>query len=74
MNVGMADELGDRRALRSDVFTGIGKVARDLGIGERVVRQAVARGDLPTYVFGQRKRVKVADVRPWLESCREPRR
>jgi len=69
----MADELGDRRALRTDVFTGITKAARDLGIGERVVRQAVARGELPTYVFGQRKHVKVADVRHWIERCREPR-
>jgi excisionase family DNA binding protein len=69
----MADELGDRRALRTDVLTGIGKAAKDLGLGERLVRQAVARGELPTYVFGQRKRVKVADVRAWIASRRERR-
>src|SRR5262245_57630726 len=65
---GMANELGDRRALRTDVFTGIGKAARALGLGPRTVRQAVERGELPAYVFGQRKRVKVADVRRWVES------
>jgi excisionase family DNA binding protein len=71
----MADELRDgRRALRGDAFTGISRAARDLGLGERTLRQAVTSGALPTYVFGQRKRLKVADVRAWLERCREPRR
>lgn len=71
----MADELGDhRRALRHDAFTGVTKAARDLGIGERLVRAAMERGDLPTYRFGARARLKVADVRAWIERHREPRR
>jgi hypothetical protein len=54
------------------VFTGIGKAAWNLGLGQHVVRLGVARGDLPT-VFGQRKRVKVSDVRAWIESHRKGR-
>jgi hypothetical protein len=67
----MADELAyGRRALRGEAFTGIVRAARDR---ERVVRQAVARGELPTYVFGQRKRLKVSDVRRWIAAHRECR-
>jgi excisionase family DNA binding protein len=66
-----ADELGDgRRALRGDAFTSVGKAARDLGLGERTVRHAIATGALPTYVFGRRARLKVADVRAWVEANR----
>jgi hypothetical protein len=44
----MADDLGDHgRALLHDAFTGVTKAARDLGIGERLVRAAIERGDLP---------------------------
>jgi excisionase family DNA binding protein len=50
------------------------KAAKDIGIGERVVRQAMQRGDLPVYRFGARARLKVRDVRAWLETRREPRR
>jgi hypothetical protein len=51
-----------RRALRADAFTG--KAVRDLGLGQRTLRQAVERGELITYVFGQRNRVKVANFAP----------
>jgi hypothetical protein len=40
----MADQLRNPRALRGDVFTGIGKAGRDLGLAQRTVRQAVERG------------------------------
>jgi excisionase family DNA binding protein len=68
----------DRRpdtALARDRFTGITKAARDLGLAERTVRGAVAAGQIEAYVFGQRARIKVADVRAWLDRCRRaPRR
>ena len=57
-------------ALARDRFTGVTKAARDLGIAERTVRAASATGELPTYVFGVHRRVKVVDVRAWLERHR----
>jgi excisionase family DNA binding protein len=65
----------DRRpdaALARERFTGITKAARDLGVAERTVRRAIETGDVPTYVLapGGRARIKVADVRAWLERCR----
>jgi excisionase family DNA binding protein len=53
-----------------DRFTGISKAARDLGLSKHVLRGAVRRGELETYVFGQRARIKVADLRAWLETHR----
>jgi len=53
-----------------DRMVGLTKVARDLGLGRATLRQAVARGELATYVFGQRQRVRVADVRAWVEAHR----
>jgi len=71
----MGDELGDaRRALRGDAFTGVTRASRDLGISERWLRDAIARGEVPTYRLGSRARVKVADVRRWLETRRTPPR
>jgi excisionase family DNA binding protein len=58
-------------ALARERFTGVTKVARDLGLGERTIRNAVERGDLPSYVFGQRVRIRVVDVRGWLDRCRQ---
>ena len=67
----MAAEIGPaRRALTGDSFTSVGKAARDLGLAERTVRQAVAGGEFPAYVFGQRARLKIADVRRWVEAHR----
>jgi excisionase family DNA binding protein len=63
----------DRRpdtALTRDRFTGIGKAARDLGLAPRTVRSAVAAGQIDAFVFGQRARIRVADVRAWIERCR----
>jgi len=46
------DELGPNlRALRRDRFVGVTKVARDLGLGEKTVRAAIAAGELPVYVL-----------------------
>jgi excisionase family DNA binding protein len=71
----MANESVDarRRALTQDAFTGISKASRDLGLGERTLRQAVTSGELPSYVFHQRARLKVADVRRWIEQHRQRR-
>ena len=69
----VADDGGlpaGRRALRGDSLTGVTRAARDLGLGQRTVRQAIAAGELPTYVFGQHRRLKVADVRAWIERHR----
>jgi hypothetical protein len=50
---GMASDLGDgRRALRGDAFTGVTRASRDLGIAERWLRDAIARGEVPTYRLG----------------------
>jgi excisionase family DNA binding protein len=71
----MADELGDhQRALKSDRFVGLGRVARELGLGLRTVQRAADAGVLPTYRLGVRRKVRVADVRRWIETCRVPRR
>jgi len=68
----MADE--DRRALRASAFVGLSKAARDLHLGRGTLRQAVARGELTTYVFGQRARVKLSDLHAWIAAHRTPRR
>jgi len=57
-------------ALSRDRFSGVTKVARDLGLAERTVRAAIAAGELPTYVFGVQRRLRIADVRAWLERHR----
>ena len=59
-----------RRSLRGDSFTGVTRVARDLGLNEKMIRRAVTAGELPSYVFGVQRRVKVSDVRAWLERHR----
>lgn len=56
--------------LGRDRFTGVTKAARDLGLREDTLRRACASGQLPTYVFGQRVRVRVTDVRAWIETHR----
>jgi excisionase family DNA binding protein len=56
-----------------DRFTGVSKAARDLGLSKHVLRRAVRRGELETYVFGQRARIKVADLRAWVEQHRRSR-
>jgi excisionase family DNA binding protein len=60
----------DQRPVARDRFIGLTKAARDLGLGKRTLRAAVDRGELTTYVFGQRARVKVSDLRSWLEAHR----
>lgn len=62
----------DRRleALATDRMTGITKASRDLGLGERTLRAAVSSGELPAYVFGRRQRLKLRDIRTWLERHR----
>ena len=60
----------DRPPVARDRFTGLTKAARDLGLARRTLRRAVDHGELPTYVFGQRARIKVADLRAWLEAHR----
>lgn len=57
-------------ALARDRFTGVGKAARDLGLAERTVRAAIAAGELPTYVFGVQRRLRIVDIRAWLERHR----
>jgi excisionase family DNA binding protein len=57
-------------ALTRDRFTGVTKAARDLGLGQRTVRAAIAAGELPTYVFGVQRRLRIVDVRAWLERHR----
>src|SRR5215831_5490697 len=52
-----------RPALKAESFTGISKASRDLGLSPRTLWQAIERGELPAHVFGQRARLKVADVR-----------
>jgi excisionase family DNA binding protein len=53
-----------------DRMIGLTKAARDLGLRQSTLRRAVDRGELATYVFGQRARVKVADLRTWVEAHR----
>jgi len=58
-------------ALARDRLTGVTKVARDLGIAERTVRAAIAAGELPVYVLNRQTRLRVVDVRAWLEKHRK---
>jgi excisionase family DNA binding protein len=65
------DGIGPRRrALAADSFTGVTKAARDLGLGERTIRAAIERGELPSYVFGVQRRVRIVDVRAWIAAHR----
>jgi excisionase family DNA binding protein len=67
----MADEVPDgRRALRGDSLVGVTQVARELGLGRRTVRRAITTGELPSYAFGHRQKLRVADVRCWIEKHR----
>jgi len=61
---------GRLEALARDRFTGVTKAARDLGLGERTVRAAIATGELPVYVFSRQARLRIVDVRAWLERHR----
>lgn len=71
----MAAELGPgRRALVTECMVGVTKAARDLGVGEKTLRRAIATGELPTHVFGRRHRLKVTDVRAWIDAHRQPPR
>jgi excisionase family DNA binding protein len=69
-----ADFERRRRALATDAFTSPGKASRELGLSRRWLHDAVARGEVDAYRFGARTRVKVADVRRWLEQHRQPPR
>jgi excisionase family DNA binding protein len=46
------------------------KAARDLGLAERTIRAAIEQGEIPYYVFGTQRRLKIADVRTWIERHR----
>ena len=47
------------------------QAARRLGVGERVVRQAVRSGELPAFRLVQRTvRVKPADLDDWIKNRR----
>jgi excisionase family DNA binding protein len=68
------DELETRRGtLRRDTLVGLPQVARELGIGVRLVQRAIEAGQLPAYRVGVHRRVRVADVQTWLAGCRERR-
>ena len=60
----------ERPPVARDRFIGVYRAARDLGLAHRTLRSAIQRGELATYVFGQRARVKVADLRAWIETRR----
>jgi len=69
----VADDGGlpvGRKALRGDSLTGICRASRDLGIAERWLRQAVRSGELPVYRLNVQVRLRVSDIRRWLESRR----
>jgi excisionase family DNA binding protein len=59
-----------RRALAQDSFTGVTKAARDLGLSERTIRRAISAGELPSFVFSRQVRLRVVDVRVWIERHR----
>jgi excisionase family DNA binding protein len=61
----------DQPPVSRDRMIGLTKAARDLGLAHRTLRRAVSSGELPTYVFGQRARVKVTDLRAWIERHRQ---
>ena len=47
----------------------IRQAARNIGVAERVLRQAVRSGDLPAFKLGQRTvRVKPADLDDWIKN------
>jgi len=60
--------------LARERLTGLTRAARDLGLSRHTLRRAIDQGELPTYVIGRRARVKVSDLRAWLESHRQRRR
>src|SRR5258706_11329625 len=58
--------------LSSDAVAGsIARAAARFGLGARVLRAAIKRGDVPAYSAGtKRLRVFFADVERWLRSTR----
>jgi excisionase family DNA binding protein len=71
----MADDGRNRRApFEGEQLVGVPQVARELGIGVRLVQRAIEDGRLPAYRVGTQRRVKVRDVSVWLDGCRERRR
>lgn len=61
-------------SLRAARLVGITTAARELGLGQRTLRQAIARGELPLYRVGARGKLGVNDLRAWLERHRVPPR
>jgi excisionase family DNA binding protein len=72
--VGVADGNGSippgRRSLWGESFTGVTRCAKQLGLSERTIRAAIRDGSLPIYRFGMQARLKVSDVRLWIERHR----
>jgi excisionase family DNA binding protein len=49
------------------------QAAKELGLGEKVLRKAVLMGELPAYRPGKRTRyVKRSEVHAWVDSQRVP--
>ena len=49
------------------------QAAKELHIGERVLRQAIHAGELREYKFGKRtRRVKRSELYAWVDSRRVP--
>src|SRR5262245_56825711 len=61
-----------RLSLGHETLVGITRASKALGLSERVLRAAVRNGELAAYALppGLRARVKISDLRRWLEMHR----
>jgi len=66
---------GERRSLgyvHADNLVTLPTAARRIGVGERQLRRALSRGELPFYQIGGWPRLRWLDVLSWVERQRRP--
>jgi excisionase family DNA binding protein len=61
-----------RYFMQSDIesaLIGISHLAERLGLSRRTIHRILARGELPSLQIGQRRLIRLSDVRTWLSGC-----
>jgi excisionase family DNA binding protein len=63
--------MASNTAVQEPEFVTLNNAAKRLGIGRRMLRLAIDRGELPVYVVGAWPRLRLAEARRWVESQRQ---
>ena len=53
-----------------EVLLSIMEAAKKCGISRHQIDNAINSGELPFYSFGERRKIKISDLKKWLESKR----